>query len=62
VTPCCTRIQPYDFRVSRTLLDFINRPVNIEKHTHYFWRRIYGFQGCDFPGLFFSFIIFYEDD
>jgi hypothetical protein len=33
VTPCCIRIQPYDFRVSRTLLDSINRPVNTEKHT-----------------------------
>jgi hypothetical protein len=36
VTPCCTRIQPYDFRVSRILLDSINRPVNTEKHTRYF--------------------------
>jgi hypothetical protein len=36
VIPCCTRIQPYDFRVSRTLLDFINRLVNTEKVTRYF--------------------------
>jgi hypothetical protein len=36
VTPCCTRIQPYDFRVSRTLLDSINRPINTEKHARYF--------------------------
>jgi hypothetical protein len=49
------------FRVSRILLDSINRPVNIEKHT-LFWRRIYYFQGNDFPGLFFSSILFYEDD
>jgi hypothetical protein len=61
VTPYCTRIQPYNFRVSRTLLDSINRPVNTEKHT-LFWRRIYSFQGSDFLGLFFSFTLFYEDD
>jgi hypothetical protein len=62
VTPCCTRIHPYDFRVYRILLNSINRPVNTEKHTRYFWRRIYGFQGSDFLGLFFSSISFYEDD
>jgi hypothetical protein len=39
VTPCYTRIQPYDFRVSRTLLDSINRPVNTEKDTCYFGEK-----------------------
>jgi hypothetical protein len=39
VTPCCTGIQPYDFRVSRTLLDSINKPVNIEKDTRYFGEK-----------------------
>jgi hypothetical protein len=50
------------FRVSRILLDSINRPVNIEFNTRYFGRRIDCFQGNDFPGLFFSSILFYEDD
>ena len=52
---------PTIFRVSRILLESINRPVNTEEHT-LFWRRIYGFQGSDFSGLFISFILFYEDD
>jgi hypothetical protein len=50
------------FRVSRILLDSINRPVNIEFNTHHFGRRIDCFQGNDFSGLFFSSILFYEDD
>jgi hypothetical protein len=57
VTLCCTRIQPYDFRVSRTLLDSINWPVNTKKHT-LFWRRIYSFQGSYFSGLFFLLLYF----
>jgi hypothetical protein len=36
VNPCCTTIQPYDFRVSRILLESINRPVNIERDTLFF--------------------------
>ena len=52
---------PTIFRVSRILLESINRPENTEKHTR-FWRRIDGSQGSDFSGLFFSFILFYEDD
>jgi hypothetical protein len=53
---------PTIFRVSRILLESINRPVNTEERDTNFGRRIYGFQGSDFPGLFFSFILFYEDD
>ena len=49
------------FRVSRILLESINRSVNTEEYT-LFWRRIDGFQGSDFQGLFLSFILFYEDD
>ena len=52
---------PMIFRVSKIILESINRHVNIEKHT-LFWRRIDSFQGSDFSGLFFSFILFYEDD
>ena len=55
-------LNPTIFRVSRILLESINRSVNTEEGTHYFWRRIDGFQGSDFLGLFFSFILFYEDD
>jgi hypothetical protein len=53
---------PTIFRVSRILLESINRPVNTEERHAIFGRRIYGFQGSNFPGLFFSFILFYEDD
>jgi hypothetical protein len=58
VTPCCTRIQPYDFRVSRTLLDSINRPVNIKKYTCYFGEEFTAFkkaifQVYSFPLLYF---------
>ena len=48
---------PMIFRVSRILLESINRPVNTEEHM-LFWRRIDGFQRSDFSGLFFSFIYF----
>jgi hypothetical protein len=58
VTPCCTRIQPYDFRVSRTLLDSIIRPVNTEKHTCYFGEEFTAlkeaiFRVYSFPLLYF---------
>jgi hypothetical protein len=52
--------------VSMTFLRPINRPLSHTiPHTiiyTLFWRTIYGFQGNDFSGLFFSFILFYEDD
>ena len=49
---------PTIFRVSRILLESINRPVNTEKHT-WFWRRIDGSQGSDFSRfiLFLYFIL-----
>jgi hypothetical protein len=57
MTPCCTRIQPYYFRV-RTLLDSINRPVNTEKHTRYFGEEFTTFKEAifwvySFPLLYF---------
>jgi hypothetical protein len=58
VTHCCTRIEPYDFRVSRTLLDSINRPVNTEKRTCYFEEEFIAFKEVifrvySFPLLYF---------
>jgi hypothetical protein len=50
MTPCCTRTQPYDFRVSRILLDLINRPVNTEKYTHYFGKNLW-FSRKQFSGF-----------
>jgi hypothetical protein len=46
MTPCCTRIQPYDFRVSRILLDSINRPVKAKKKkkTCYFGEEFKAFK------------------
>jgi hypothetical protein len=60
VTPCCTRIQPYDFRVSRTLLYSINRLVNTKKHTRYFGEEFTAFKEAIFRV--YSFPLFYEDD
>jgi hypothetical protein len=62
VTPCCTRIQPYDFRVSRTLLDSINWPINTEKHARYFGEEFTAFKEAIFwvyslPLLYFMKII-----
>jgi hypothetical protein len=57
VTPCCTRIQPYNFRVSRTLLDSINKPVNTEKHTRYFGKELLVFKKAIFRV--YSFPLFY---
>jgi hypothetical protein len=58
VTPCCTRIQPYNFKVSRTLLDSINRPINTEKHKRYFEEELTAFTKAifrvySFPLLYF---------
>jgi hypothetical protein len=58
VTPCCTRIQPYNFRVFRTLLDSLNRPVNTEKHTRNFGEEFTAFKEAifrvySFPLLYF---------
>jgi hypothetical protein len=60
VTLCCTRIQPYDFRVSRTLLDSINWPVNTKKHT--ILEKNLQFSRKLFFGFILSFTLFYEDD
>ena len=54
---------PTIFRVSRILLESINRPVNTKTHTLSRVSRILlESQGSDFSGLFISFILFYEDD
>jgi hypothetical protein len=48
---------PTIFRVSRILLESINRPVNTEEGDTISGRRIDDFQGANFSGLFFSFIL-----
>jgi hypothetical protein len=58
VTPCCTRIQPYNFRVSRILLDSINRPVNTEKHTRYFGEEFTALKEAIFQVYFFPLFYF----
>ena len=50
------------FRVSRIPLDSINRPVNTENHTRDFGEELTALKEAIFLGLFFSFILFYEDD
>jgi hypothetical protein len=45
------------FRVSRILLDSTNRPVNIEKHTHYFGEEFTAFKEAIFQV--YSFPLFY---
>jgi hypothetical protein len=57
VTLCCTRIQLYDFRVSRILLDSINRHVNTKKHTRYFGEEFTAFKEAIFRV--YSFPLFY---
>ena len=44
------------FRVSRILLESINRPVNIEKHTQDFGEELTTLKEAIFSGLFFSLI------
>ena len=53
---------PMIFKVSRILLESINRPVNIKKHTGDFGEELTTLKEAIFSGLFFSFILFYEDD
>jgi hypothetical protein len=50
------------FRVSRILLDSINRPVNIEKHTRYFGEEFTAFNEAIFRVYSFPLFLFYEDD
>jgi hypothetical protein len=57
MTPCYTRIQPYDFRVSRTLLDSINRHVNTEKQMLFFGEEFTAFKEAIFQV--YSFPLFY---
>jgi hypothetical protein len=45
------------FRVSRILLDSINRPVNIEEHTRYFGEEFTAFKEMIF--WVYSFLLFY---
>ena len=48
------------FRVSRILLESINRPVNTEEHTRYFGEELTVFKEAIFQV--YSFPLFYEDD
>ena len=48
---------PTIFRVSRILLESINRPVNIEKHTRYFGEELTAFKEAIFRV--YSFPLFY---
>jgi hypothetical protein len=50
------------FRVSRILLDSINRPVNIEKYTRYFGEEFTAFKEAIFQVYSFPLFLFYEDD
>ena len=49
---------PTSFKVSKILLESINRPVNTEKHTWDFGEELMALKEAIFPGLFFSLIYF----
>jgi hypothetical protein len=53
---------PMIFRVSRILLDSINRPVNTEKHTYNFREEFTAIKETIFRVYSFPFILFYDDD
>jgi hypothetical protein len=48
-----TRLNPTIFKVSRVSLNSINRPVNIEKHTHDFGEELMTFKEAIFRVYFF---------